>query len=179
MDTIVREFEMTVAQIVSKFSPSRDEVGKNISAAVRSQYDRGNYHAWYPVIHFVGPNQDYRPGRLAPRYRPYKSCYYEPGNVDKDAFLRQGGYYEFPFYAPRWETTYEDIYGTSCPGMVALGDIRQLQLQEKRKAQGIDKMVSPPLHGPPALKNAVINNLPGLATIYDTGGTDRGLRPVY
>ena len=178
VNTLGRWFEMTVEQIVKKFS-NFGEVSKSISPAIRNQYDLGNYDAWYPVHQFVHPNPDFVIGSDKPTERAFRSVYYEEGSPDRDAMLQVDGHHEFPFYCPRWELTGEDIYGTSCPGMVALGDIRQLQTQERRKAQGIDKMVAPMLHGPAALKNVPIRNEPAGTTLYDSGGDTKGLRPVY
>lgn len=179
VDTFAREFEMTVEQIVSKFSRSTDEVSEDISQGVRDQYTRGNYDVWYPVTQFVHPNPDSRRGSALSKDKPFRSVYYEPGNNNRDVFLSKRGYDEFPVYSPRWETTGEDVYGTSCPGMTALGDIRQLQLSERRKAQALEKMVTPPLHGPPSLKNKRVGNLSGNVTTYDPGGDTKGLRPIY
>ncbi len=178
IDTVYRETELTVAQIVQRFSRA-GEVSKNISATVRNQYDLGNYDAWYPIIQVVEPNPDARLGSLRKKERPFVSVYYEQGNNDRDAVLSESGFYEFPFYCPRWETTNEDVYGTNCPGMAALGDVRQLQLQEKRKAQGIDKMVNPPLHGPSVLRNQPVSSIQGGGTFYDPPGTNHVLKPVY
>ena len=51
-------------------------------------------------------------------------------------FLRESGYEEFPGVAPRWEVNDGRVYGDS-PAMDALGDNKQLQIQERRKGQGI------------------------------------------
>ncbi len=178
VDTVGREFERTVSQIVSQFS-TRGRVNPAISQAVRDQWDRGNYDQWYPVVQFVEPNPSFVTGSLRQNRRRFRSVHYEPGNFDKDAFLSDRGFNDFPFYCPRWEVTNEDIYGTDCPGMTALGDVRQLQLQEKRKAQGIDKMVSPSLHGPAVLRNQVVKDLPGFGTFYDAPGQNNVLKPIH
>ena len=178
VDTVAREFERTVTQIVSQFSTG-GKVNPGISQAVRDQWDRGNYDQWYPVVQFVEPNSSFVLGSLRQNQRRFRSVYYEAGNHDKDAFLSDRGFDEFPFYCPRWELTNEDTYGTDCPGMTALGDVRQLQLQEKRKAQGIDKMVSPSLHGPAVLRNQVVKDLPGGGTFYDAPGQNNVLRPIH
>lgn len=179
VDTVAREFERTVEQIVTQFSTSRREVNPSISAAVRRQYDLGNYDSWFPVVQFVEPNVNFRPGSQRPTERAFRSVYYEPGNADKDAFLSDKGFDEFPFYCPRWEVTNEDVYGTDCPGMTALGDIRGLQLQEKRKAQGIDKMVSPPLQGPAILRNQAVSSLPSGGTFFDAPNQQSKLSSIY
>jgi len=178
VDTVYREFERTVTQIVQQFS-SGGEVSKKISPAVRRQYDLGNYDLWYPLIQVVEPNEGLRLGSLRSNQLPYKSVYFEPGNNDKSTLLSEGGFFEFPYYCPRWEVTNEDVYGTDCPGMTALGNVRQLQLEEKRKAQGLDKMVSPPLHGPASLRNQLVSSLPAGGTFYDAPNQQNTLKPIY
>ena len=63
--------------------------------------------------------------------------------------------------------------------MTALGDIKGLQIEEKRKAQGIDKMVNPPLHGPSSIRNSPVNSLPGGLTVYDTAVGENRLETLY
>ena len=48
--------------------------------------------------------------------------------------------------------------------MDALGDIKQLQLEQKRKAQAIDKNVNPPMIADPSMKNEPASLLPGAVT---------------
>jgi hypothetical protein len=45
---------------------------------------------------------------------------------------------------PRWDVTGNDPYGTGT-AFDAIGDIKQLQHETRRKAQAIDKMVDPPM----------------------------------
>jgi hypothetical protein len=172
IDTLVREFEWTVGQLVQEFGL------QNCSTSVRSQYDRGNYEAWYPVCHFIEPNRETKYDSAFNINKPFRSVYIEPGSNDKNKFLRVSGFDEFPAYISRWDVTGEDVYGTDCPAMTALGDIKGLQLQERRKSQAIDKMVNPPLSGPPSLRNVPVSQLPGAVNIYDPNGTQT-LQPIH
>lgn len=174
VDTLVREFEWTVQMIVQEFGL------ENASTFVRNCWDQGNYDKWAKVTHFVEPNVE---SKARPRFNTemaFSSVYFEPGNSgpDRKKFLRQSGFQEFPAYAPRWGVTGEDIYGTDCPGMVALGDVKSLHTTEKRKAQGLDKLVNPPLTGPPSIRNVPVNSLPGGLTIY-SGGDRQKLESLY
>jgi hypothetical protein len=112
-------------------------------------------------------------------FKAYKSIKYEPGNQDKNQFLSERGFDNFPAYCPRWAVAGEDIYGTECPGMVTLGDIKQLQIQEKRKAQAIDKMVNPPLVGPASIRNVPVSSLPGGLTLYSGNPQENKLESLY
>lgn len=181
VNTFAREYEMTVMQIFEKFGNRGGGAdNSHISPTVRSLYDRGNYDSWRKIAHMVEPNEDYLPsGRFSKNFA-FKSCYFEVGMSDADnRFLETGGHRMFPVYIPRWGTAGEDIYGTDCPGMMALGDVKQLQDEEKEKAKAIQKMVSPPLQGPPQLKNVPVNGMAGGSVIYDAGTGKHYLRPIH
>lgn len=172
IDTFAREFQATTSQLISWFGIDK------VSTGVKNAYDLGNYHSWHPVVHYVDPNPNYERGNKRSEHKAFRSVYYEPGGVEKEKFLSIKGYDEFPVYAPRWDTTDGDIYGTDCPAMTALGDIRQLQVQEKQKAQGISKMVSPPLKGPASLRESGVESVPGGYTASD-GQNGEKLESIY
>lgn len=175
--TIAREYETTVAQMVAQFGLDR------VSESVRTKYDNGDYHVWYPVTHFIEKNPEADGSKKSSEFMPFRSVYYEPGTEKMpskgDGLLRKSGFLEFPAYCPRWDVTGEDIYGTDCPAMQALGDIKGLQIQERRKAQGLDKMINPPLVGPASVRNVPISGLPGGATLYDGNPQGVKLGPLY
>ena len=192
VDIFIREFRMTVRQLVQRFAvrgPGNKIIWDNFSDTVQSLYERGQLETWIDITHVISPNEDYDPKKLESKHKKYCSCYYENGSGthqsgnylrgDKDRFLRESGYDSFPVLVPRWEVTGEDVYGTDCPGMAALGDIKQLQLGEKRSAQAIEKMVNPPMTGPVGLKNTRVSILPGDITYADEREGTKGLRPVH
>lgn len=172
INTVAREYESTTEQLVSKYGLN------NVSSAVKNAYDNGNYHAWHKVAHIVEPNPDYsKDGKISQRKR-WRSIYFQPECSEKEKTLRNSGFDSFPLYCPRWDVTGEDVYATDCPGMTALGDVKSLQILEKRYAQALDKQINPPLHGPASLKNVPVSSLPGGLTIYDNGQGE-GLRSIY
>jgi len=175
VDTVAREFEWPVIQIVKAFGL------ENVCLSIKNAYDKGNYNAWYPIIHFIAPNDDFSVSSEQGARMQFASIYYEPGNTgkEKEKFLSKGGFDQFPGYAARWDVTEGDIYGVDCPGMTALGDVRQLQIEEKEKAKGIAKMVSPPLQGPPSVKNTPVSGLPGGLTVYEGDDQKQKLQPIY
>jgi uncharacterized protein YdbL (DUF1318 family) len=177
VNTLIREWEMSTLQIMEKFA--KDDTGGKVSLSVQTAYDNGRYDQWFPVTQIVEPNIDYSVSKKLAKFKKFRSTYYEPGNVEKDVYLRDKGFAYFPFYCPRWDVTGEDIYGTDCPAMTALGDIKGLQIEERRKAQAIDKMVNPPLKGPASLRNSPIDSLPGGLTVYEGDGGKDGLGPLY
>ena len=115
---------------------------------------------------------------LAPDEMPWKSCWFLPKTQDgKGHILHEGGFNEWPVMVVRWELTGEDVYGSS-PGMNALGDAQALQLYEKRKAQAVDKIVSPPMKGSASLRNTRPSLLPGDITYLDSVGTNTMFEPA-
>ncbi|MBD7259438.1 phage tail protein [Klebsiella pneumoniae] len=172
VDTCFRKFSMTVRQLVMEFGLN------NVSTSVESLWDAGSYESWIEVIHAVYPNIDRDTAKLNSKNKPVKSVYYEVGG-DRDKVLRESGFDEFPIMAPRWEVNGEDVYGSSCPGMIALGQVKALQLEQKRKSQLIDKATNPPMVGPSSLKSQRVSLLPGDVTYLDVMTGQEGLKPAY
>ncbi len=188
VNVFLREFRMTVRQVVDKFArfgPKQDDVDwRNISAAVHAAWEARHFEQWVEVVHVIAPNPDHDPARLHARYKKFASVYYERGTDPADAnvgnrFLRQSGYDIFPVLAPRWSLTAGDVYGTSSPGMKALGDVRQLQHGEKRGAQAIDKLVFPPMVGPSSMRGLKASILSGDLTFTDEQTGQKGFRPAH
>lgn len=187
VNVFFREFRMTVRQLVKKFGKKSDnEYGKPdwsvFSNHVRSLFEEGQYETWIDVCHFIKPNEDYDPSKASNKNKKYESIYYEKGagyRSESDRFLRESGYDFFPVLAPRWEITGEDVYGTDCPGMVSIGDTKQLQVGERRAAQAIEKMINPPMVGPSSLRTSKASLGPGDITYVDTRSVNDTFRPAH
>jgi hypothetical protein len=177
-DTLYREFEMTVAQIVEKFvyggNPNATPDWTGLSTTVKNMWDTHKQDEWLPILHTIEPRlahlRDYR--KRDTKNMPYASCYFElNGNEEKT--LRESGYNEFPGMIARWHTRGQDIYGNG-PGMEALGDVKQLQHEQFRKAQAIDFMAKPPIALPADAKGNEVEYIPGGVTL--TGAMGSGAR---
>jgi len=129
------------------------------------------------VIHAIEPRSDRDVTKRDAKNMPFKSCYFEI-NSDPDQYLRESGFEEFPVLVPRWATAGGDVYGNS-PGMEALGDIKQLQHEQLRKAQGIDYQTKPPLQVPTSMKNRDVETLPGGISYVDGASAQAGIRTAF
>ncbi len=182
---LYREFTMTIAAVVNEFGYD------NCTPATRTAYDLpdGSGRTREIIVaHALEPNDDGK--HWVPAKFLYRECFWEWGGSTSPqsgqqmppAFLRKKGYYEQPNIIGRWDLVSNDPYGRS-PAMDALGDQKQLQLETRRKAQAIDKMVNPPLVADVQLKNQPASLMPGgmtyvsgfaqtgkaaIASIYDT-----------
>jgi len=171
VNTLYREFTQTVGQVVAKFGLEA------CSATVRSLYQCGQVDKEVMVGHAIEPEDAPVDPDQFWTLKPWRSVYWELGS-GYTHILDVRGFNEFPVCAPRWSLVGNDVYGRS-PGMDALGDIRALQIEQKRKAQAIEKMVNPPMLADAALKNQPASLLPGGVTYLPGGGTGVGFRPVY
>jgi hypothetical protein len=161
--TLYREFEKTVAATVKEFGID------NCSSTVQSMYSTGQLGAWVPIVHAIEPRSDRDPSKRDARNMEWGSYYFELSG-DTQTCLREGGFKQFPAVVPRWAVAGGDIYGNS-PGMEALGDIKQLQHEQLRKAQGIDYLTNPPLQVPDSMKNRDVERLPGGISFVPAGGS--------
>lgn len=192
VDIFDRDFRLTVRQLVTMFGQYDPKTGRPMwelfSQHVKNLWDTSQYEQWIDVAHTITPNEDFDPRKMDAKFKKYSSCYYEVGTGsttkigyvrDDNVMLRESGYDVFPILCPRWEVTGEDVYGTSSPGMEALGDIKQLQLGEKRSFEAIEKMIRPPMVAPTSMKNQASSILPGDITYTDIRDGQQGFRPAH
>ena len=171
VDTLYREFQKTVHELVAEFGY------ENCSNSTKSLYDRGSLDQWITIVHAIEPRSDRDHTKSDSMNMAWKSCYFEL-NGERSKYLRESGFSKFPAVVPRWATVGGDIYGNS-PGMEALGDIKQLQHEQLRKAQAIDFKTKPPLQVPTSMKNRDIEALPGGISFVDMGSPSSGIKTAF
>lgn len=193
--SFIRTYRWQVSQVVEEWGEIDPDTGKanfqdgrptTISKSVQQLWNANSTQSWVDLCHVIRPNVSYDGEKIDSKYKRFESIYYERGTQANQGeaktygLLEHAGFDEFPILALRWETNSEDVYGTNCPGMMALGDIRALQLREKRIAQAEEKMLNPPLVGPARLQSVKVSTIPGDIT-YDPGSStpNDGLRAVY
>jgi hypothetical protein len=167
--TLYREFEKTVGEIVKEYGYN------NCSTVVKNMYDRGSLDQWIRLIHAIEPRADRDIRKKDAKNMAWGSYTFEVGG-NPHVFLRESGFKEFPALVPRWATAGGDIYGNS-PGMEVLGDVKQLQHEQLRKAQAIDYQTKPPLQVPTSMKNRDVETLPGGVSFYD--GQTAGIKTAF
>lgn len=168
-----REFVLTCKQVAERFGK------ENCSPTVQQAVDQGGAALTREIIigHLVEPNDDLVPKAPGMGSMPWREMYWERGTAN-NTLLRLKGFWEKPFIAPRWDIIGNDAYGRS-PGMDALGDLKQLQVEQKRKAQAIDKHVNPPMLADASLKNEPASMIPGGVTYVNGTAQGIGFKPIY
>jgi hypothetical protein len=181
IDTLGREYTYTVKETVDEFGLD------NVSDQVATMYRQGGSSLDIEVViqHLIEPNFPvYQSGDFVglplPSRFSYREVYWEQASAQgpaKNNILRIKGFLEKPFAGLRWDVTSNDAYGRS-PGMDALPAVRQLQIEQRRKAEAIDKMVRPPMVGSVSMKNEPMDIMPGGVT-YTADPKADGFKPAY
>lgn len=183
VDTLYREFSMTISQMA-------DEFGKeNLPVTIQEklvQAGKGNRDddSFYNIACIIEPNSDALdlPETMG---APFRSIYWLPrntGDPENEGIIAIRHYSGNPIFCPRWmESPGVGNYGYG-PGRMALGDCMQLQEMEKDKLKAIRKVVDPPLAVPDTLKGQLINTYPGSITYFSQAGLTAGksaVTPLY
>lgn len=182
VDTVCREFDMTLMNVVSKFvrRPGGGMDWSVVSPTIKNMWDSGkNLDAWVPVVHIIQPREDRDVRKHDAKNMRFASCYFEPGNDQgNDTLLRESGYKNFPALCPRWHVRGGDVYGNG-PSFRALGSIKQLQQEQLRKGQAIDYQVKPPLQVPASMRNKMSNIVPGGIMYVPPGQQNESIKTAF
>jgi hypothetical protein len=184
VNSFYRTTSFSVEQLVRRFGL------ENVSQTTRNLHARQQFDERREVLQVIEPNDAIMFGNLDASGMPWRSVWIETGarvgskhdiagsDRNSQVVLDEGGFNEWPCPSPRWAVVGEDAYGHS-PGMEALGDIRALQHMEKRRAQALDKLVTPPMVGPALLKKTRISLLSGDVTLADIPAQRQEFKPAY
>lgn len=181
VDVHYREFTYTLQQCVDQFGIN------NIGDSLASLYRGGAQNKDIEVIvgNAIEPNDDLwatevNLGQVVPAKFKFREVFWLQPNINSaqnSSICQVSGYVEKPFIGARWDVTSNDAYGRG-PGMDALPAVRQLQIEQKRKAEAIDKMVRPPMVASVTMKNEPMSILPG-AVNYAADVANSGFKPAY
>lgn len=153
-DTLYRKAWMSVHQTVQTFvlQPDKSLDWSRVSRRVKDLYERSAYDEIVRVWHAIEPNDERDIDVMTAKGKPWRSFYWDENDGDNvNGYLKVQGFEEQPFWAPRWDAIGGDTYGSS-PGMEALPDLRELQLQTKRKTEATAFLVKPEKIVPSTLK---------------------------
>ena len=134
VDTIHREFELTVEQLVGQYGLN------NVSETVRERYNLGGSHLGEKVrvLWVIEPRSVHVVGPALAKNKPFASRHHE---VATKHTLRESGYDEFPCCVPRWRLIPGTPYATGL-GADALPDIKILNQIQKLELANLDIAVS-------------------------------------
>jgi hypothetical protein len=167
VDTNYRVRNFTVKQLVQKFTYNK------VSSQVQTAWDNQEYETVVPVIHAVCPRLEMGSHNLEGTMKGSQIASYYC-EVDTKHLLDDGGFHEFPFAIYHWLQQDNGPYAES-PVMLALSEIKSLQLMGKGELRAFGQWTDPPLGMP---NDGVMNrpNLNPRAVNLGAVGPDGSLR---
>jgi len=169
-----RTRDYTVRQAIARFGQD------NLSQALRQKLTSnpiGTLDEKLKMLHVVIPRKDAKPGAVLARNLPFADYWIE---VDAKHRVKVGGFHEFPFIVPRWDTSSGEDYGRS-PGMIALPDAATLQAMGETMLVAGQRVADPPLMAPNDGSFSEANTFPGGISYYDveTAAVMGGKNPFF
>jgi hypothetical protein len=182
IDTLYREFQMTVNQIVGKFvyggqrfatSPDWSKVPTH----VKQSFDKGDIGHMLKVSHLVTPrhSSDRDPRQMNGKNKPIASMYWMD-DQKHDELMGDLGYDRNPISASRWEVQGFEVYGRS-PGMDALPDCKELMSKRRDYAEMLRRVNRPPMNAHSDLRNSAFSMMPGAVNFM--ADPSKGLQPAF
>jgi hypothetical protein len=120
-------------------------------------------------LRVVRPKSDGTPDALLARNLPFSDIWIE---INSEHQVQGGGFHEFPFAVPRWDTTSGEIYGRS-PGMIALPDVETLNAMGETILVAGQKAADPPIMAPNDSSFDALNTFSGGISYYDVDTAER------
>ena len=157
IDTLYRTFPLTACQAVQKWPAEK------LGRKVREALDRDKSDDRFTFLHAILPREEYDPRRRSRESLPFASLWID---VESETMIDEGGYHEFPYVVPRWDTAAGEVYGRS-PGMLALPDVQTLNQMGKTLLKAGQKAVDPPLLAPDESIIGSLRTWPGGITYFD------------
>lgn len=175
VDTFCRELTMSVRNVVQRYG------WDNCSRQVQEDFGKKRLERPVVIRHLIKPNPLGREDAAMSYDLPWSECIWEKyaGTGEPEKWLREAGYMEFPIIAARWHKNDEDVYGTRSPAINQLGNIKMLQAMVKKRINGLEKQVDPPVQAPSSVRNRAVSLLAGELTLVDVGQGQEGVRPIH
>lgn len=132
VDTIYREFELTVEQAVNEYGLEK------LSSQLQDKFRAGSLGDKVQFVWCIYPRNIHAVGPKLAKNKAFASHHHE---VNTKNMVRESGYDEFPCAVPRWRLIPGTPYATG-PGSDALPDIKTLNQIQKLELASLDIAVS-------------------------------------
>ncbi len=161
IDTIFRVTRLSARQAEQRFG--RDNLGAKTREALAGPDAVPDKE--FPFLQAVMPRTERDPKKADKGNMAFTSIVID---VESEHKVGEGGFREFPFVVPRWDTATGEVYGRS-PAMLALPDVKTLHQMGKTILEAGHKVVNPPLLVPNDGIGINPRTFPGGITPFDPG----------
>lgn len=155
-DTMFYKRRMTIRQAAERFGEDK------LSESTREKFKKTPDDK-IDVLRVVMPRKDAKFNAFFARNLPFTDIWLE---IDAKHEIEVGGFHEFPYIVPRWDTSSGEDFGRS-PGMIALPDADTLQAMGETILIAGQRAADPPLAVPNDGAFDAINTFPGGLSYYD------------
>lgn len=183
IDTLYREFGMSLGQVVGKFvfkgNPRGEPDWDVVPHRIKKMYDDGDIGKMVTVCQLIMPRMERDERRMDKSNKPIASQYWLKDDDRADSMkklLANSGYNRNPISASRWETAGHEVWGRS-PAMEALPDTKELMSVMRDLAEMRKRLNRPPMNAHTDLRNSRFSLLPG--SVNFMADPDKGLRPAF
>ncbi len=160
VDTVFRKYKMAAHQAMARFG---DEASDYIKRVFEKKPDEE-----VEILHAVYPRKDRDGQKRDNKNMPFASVYI---CMQSKMLLSESGFEEMPYVVPRFLKATGETMGRS-PAMVALPDVKMLNLMSKTIIQAAQKQIDPPLLVPDDGFLLPIRTQPGGLNFYRAGSRD-------
>jgi hypothetical protein len=161
VDTVFRSYKSPVRQVIQRFG-----IENVTDYIVKKHQDKPDEEI--EILHVVIPREDRDKTKLDNKNMPFASIYID---MQSAAVLSESGFQEFPYIVPRFLKATGETMGRS-PAMVALPDVKMLNLMSKTIIQAAQKQIDPPLLVPDDGFLLPIRTQPGGLNFFRSGSRD-------
>ena len=161
VDTVFRKYRLPARQAVQRFGI--ENVGKFIQKTFEKKPDEE-----VTVLHCVMPRKERDPTKQDNKNMPFASMYI---CMETKMVMQESGFQEFPYVVPRFLKATGEVMGRS-PAMVALPDVKMLNLMSKTIIQAAQKLIDPPLLVPDDGFLLPVRTQPGGLNFFRSGTRD-------
>ena len=161
VDTVFRKYRLPARQAVQRFGI--ENVGKFIKKTFEKKPDEE-----VVVLHCVMPRKERDPTKQDNKNMPFASMYI---CMETKMVMQESGFQEFPYVVPRFLKATGEVMGRS-PAMVALPDVKMLNLMSKTIIQAAQKLIDPPLLVPDDGFLLPVRTQPGGLNFFRSGTRD-------
>ncbi len=144
VDIMHRKRKQTARQLVQKFGLD------NLTAPIKQVYEKSPFTE-FDILHAVFPREEYDDRMKDAKNKKYASVWLLPAG---NHICRISGFDRFPFAVWRYMRSGKEPYGIS-PAMLAIADIKGLNLMDKCDLGARQMAIDPPLNVPSYLEGKV------------------------
>ena len=161
VDTVFRKYKISARQAVLRFGYD------DVTDYIRKVYDKKPDDE-VTMLHAVTPRYERDSSKMDSANMPFASVYI---CMESKMPISIKGFQEFPYVVPRFLKATGETMGRS-PAMVALPDVKMLNLMSKTIIQAAQKQIDPPLLVPDDGFILPIRTNPGGLNFYRAGSRD-------